>query len=47
MSGPRPTKPKRQKPKTEWIIQYLKDYPEKPVIIFSKFTTYLNFYNDN
>ncbi len=28
-------------PKTEWIRQYLKDYPEKPVIIFSKSTLYL------
>ena len=29
-------------PKTDWILQYLKDYPETPVLIFSKFTTYLN-----
>jgi SNF2 family DNA or RNA helicase len=29
-------------PKTEWILQYLSDYPDKPVIIFSKFTSYLN-----
>lgn len=34
-------------PKTDWIIQYLKDYPEKPIIIFSKFTTYLNFLTDD
>lgn len=29
-------------PKTEWILNYLSDYPDKPVIIFSKFTSYLN-----
>ena len=28
-------------PKTEWILQYLEDYPERPIIIFSKFTSYL------
>lgn len=28
-------------PKTEWILQYLKDYPEEQIIIFSKFTSYL------
>lgn len=28
-------------PKTEWIIQYLKDYPDEQIIIFSKFTSYL------
>lgn len=28
-------------PKTEWIKQYLKDYPEESVIIFSNFTEYL------
>lgn len=28
-------------PKTQWIQQYLKDYPETPVIIFSSFTSYL------
>jgi SNF2 family DNA or RNA helicase len=27
--------------KTEWILQYLKDYPDEQVIIFSKFTSYL------
>lgn len=32
---------KGKSPKTEWILQYLKDYPEKSVIIFSKFTSYL------
>ncbi len=32
---------KGKSPKTEWIIQYLKDYPEKPIIIFSKFTSYI------
>lgn len=29
-------------PKTEWILQYLRDYPDRPVLIFSKFTSYLN-----
>lgn len=28
-------------PKTEWIKQYIKDYPEEQIIIFSKFTSYL------
>ena len=28
-------------PKTDWIIQYLEDYPERPILIFSKFTSYL------
>lgn len=32
---------KGNSPKTEWIIQYLEDYPERPTIIFSKFTSYL------
>lgn len=33
---------KGKSPKTDWIVQYIKDYPEKPVIIFSKFTSYLS-----
>lgn len=28
-------------PKTDWILQYLNDYPDEQVIIFSKFTSYL------
>lgn len=28
-------------PKTEWIHQYIKDYPDEQIIIFSKFTSYL------
>ena len=28
-------------PKTEWIKQYIKDYPDEQIIIFSKFTSYL------
>lgn len=32
---------KGESPKTQWIIQYIKDYPEKPIIIFSKFTSYI------
>lgn len=34
-------------PKTEWIKQYIKDYPDEPIIIFSKFTSYLKLlYNE-
>ena len=33
---------KSKSPKTEWILDYLKDYPDKPTIIFSKFTTYID-----
>ena len=33
---------KGSSPKTEWLMQYLKDYPERPTIVFSKFTSYLN-----
>lgn len=32
---------KSKSPKTEWIKQYIKDYPEEQIIIFSKFTSYL------
>lgn len=32
---------KGKSPKTEWIAQYLKDYPDEQIIIFSKFTSYL------
>lgn len=32
---------KSESPKVEWIIQYLKDYPERKVLIFSKFTSFL------
>ncbi len=32
---------KGHSPKTDWIVQYIKDYPEKPIVIFSKFTSYL------
>ena len=32
---------KGESPKTQWIIQYIKDYPKKPIIIFSKFTSYI------
>lgn len=32
---------KGKSPKTEWILQYIKDYPEEQIIIFSKFTSYL------
>lgn len=32
---------KGKSPKTEWIKQYIKDYPDENIIIFSKFTSYL------
>ena len=28
-------------PKTEWLLQYLQDYPDRPLLVFSKFTSYL------
>lgn len=28
-------------PKKDWLIQYFKDYPETPTIVFSKFTSFL------
>lgn len=33
-------------PKTKWIQQYLKDYPETPVLIVSKFAQYLKSLKD-
>ena len=32
---------KGKSPKLEWIKQYIKDYPETPIIIFSKFTSFI------
>lgn len=32
---------KGKSPKIEWIKQYLKDYPDKSILIFSNFTTFL------
>ena len=32
---------KGSSPKSEWILQYLEDYPERPILVFSKFTSYL------
>jgi len=32
---------KGKSPKLEWILQYVKDYPERSIIIFSKFTSFL------
>lgn len=29
-------------PKQDWILQFLKDYPEKYIIIFSKFTSFIH-----
>lgn len=34
-------------PKLDWIIQYTKDYPDKQIIIFSKFTKWLELLHDN
>lgn len=32
---------KGNSPKLDWIKQYIKDYPEKPTIIFTKFTSFI------
>lgn len=32
---------KGKSPKLDWLKDYLKDYPDKPVIVFSKFTQFL------
>jgi len=34
---------KSRSPKAEWIKQYLKDYPDKKVLIFSNFTKWLKY----
>ena len=28
-------------PKLDWLLEYVKDYPERPTIIFSKFTSFI------
>lgn len=28
-------------PKTDWLLQYLSDYPERRILVFSKFTSYI------
>lgn len=33
---------KSKSPKTEWIVNFIQENPETPVIVFSNFTTYLN-----
>ena len=33
---------KGESPKLNWILQYIKDYPEEQLIIFSNFTQFLN-----
>ena len=38
---------KGQSAKTNWIENYYKDYPERPTIFFSNFTTYLKFLYEN
>lgn len=32
---------KGESPKLNWIKQYIKDYPDKPIVIFSKFTSFI------
>ena len=32
---------KGKSPKTDWILRYIKDYPDEQIIVFSKFTSYL------
>lgn len=32
---------KGKSPKLEWIKQFIKDYPEKPIVIFTKFTSFI------
>ena len=39
--GPQVLDLKGKSPKVEWIKQYIKDYPEKNIIIFSNFTGWL------
>lgn len=29
-------------PKMDWIVQYLKDYPETPTLLFTKFTSFIH-----
>ncbi|MEG0580098.1 MAG: C-terminal helicase domain-containing protein, partial [Niameybacter sp.] len=31
-----------ESPKTDWILDYIKDNPDEPLIVFSQFTSYLN-----
>jgi SNF2 family DNA or RNA helicase len=38
---------KGKSPKIEWLKQYLKDYPDKPIVIFSKFTSFLKLIQGN
>jgi SNF2 family DNA or RNA helicase len=33
---------KGKSPKLEWITEYLSDYPDRPTVIFSKFTSFLH-----
>lgn len=32
---------KGKSPKIEWLKQYVKDYPDEPILVFSNFTSYL------
>lgn len=33
---------KKDSPKTDWIINFIKDYPENKILIFSKFTPFIH-----
>ena len=32
---------KGSSPKMDWVLQFLQDYPDRPVIVFSKFTSFI------
>ena len=33
---------KGNSPKLDWVLQYLKDYPDRPTVLFSKFTSFIH-----
>jgi len=37
---------KGQSPKADWVKEFISDYPDKPIIIFSKFTSFLKILYD-
>lgn len=38
---------KGSSPKLEWILQYLEDYPERSIIIFTKFTSFIKILSES
>lgn len=36
-----------ESPKAEWLKDFLQDYPDKPILVFSKFTTWLKILADH